>query len=337
MKTWKLLVVACMTAVLFDCGGGGGGGGSENNEPASQVTVSTLAGSGTPGFADGTGAMAQFYVPIGVAVDAGGNVYVADSYNNRIRKITPTGVVSTLAGSGAYGFADGTGTAVQFKNPQGVAVDAVGNVYVADTLNNSIRKVTPAGLVSTLGVTDGTTGAVMLFNYPTDVAVDAAGNIYVADYSNNSIRKITPAGVGSTLAGSTAGFANGAGATARFNNPAGVAVDTNVYVADQGNNSIRKITPTGVVSTLAGGFKNPQGIAVDAEGNVYVADTENCRIRKITPAGMVSTLAGSICGFADGTGSEAEFYQPTGVAVDAAGNVYVADFGNSRIRKITVK
>lgn len=316
--------------------------------------VTTLAGS-TGGFADGTGAAAKFYYPYGVATDAAGNVYVADTFNNKIRKITQSGEVSTFAGS-TYGFADGIGAAAQFIHPYGVATDNAGNLYVADSGNSKIRKITPAGVVSTLagstpGSVDGV-GTIAQFNSPTGVATDAAGNVYVADLNNNKIRKITPAGVVTTLAGSGIyGFANGTGMVAQFNYPLGVATDAagNVYVADSNNNKIRKITPMGVVSTLAGSslggfadgtgalamFKGPIGVATDAAGNVYVGDQLNNRIRKITPAGVVSTLAGRIQqGFADGAGDLAMFDYPYGVATDTVGNVYVADQGNNKIRKI---
>jgi sugar lactone lactonase YvrE len=260
--------------------------------------VTTLAGS-TTGFADGVATAARFSLPFGVAVDAAGNVYVADAGNHRIRKISPAGAVSTLAGS-TQGFVDGSGTAAQFNNPTAVAVDAAGNVYVADRSNHRIRKISPAGAVSTLaGSTQGSAdgvGTAAQFSNPEGVAVDAAGNVYVADLNNHRIRKITPAGAVSTLAGSTAGFADGVGAAAQFN--------------------------------------FPSGVAVDAAGNVYVADRSNHRIRKISPAGAVSTLAGSTQGFADGVGAAAQFSNPEGVAVDAAGNVYVADRSNHRIRKI---
>jgi fibronectin type 3 domain-containing protein/sugar lactone lactonase YvrE len=307
------------------------------------VMVTTLARSGT------------FNNPSGVAVDAAGNIYVADSFNYLIRKITLAGVVTTLAGSGTSGFANGTGTAAQFECPVGVALDATGAVYVADSWNHRIRKITPAGVVTTFAGsgTEGyvnRTGTAARFAYPFDVALDATGAVYVADASNNRIRKITPSGVVTTLAGSIQGYADGTGTEAQFYYLEGVAVDAAgiVYVADTSNNRIRKITPAGAVTTLAGStagyadgtgavaqFYLPYGVAVDAEGTVYVADTCNNRIRKITPAGVVTTLAGSTRGYADGTGSAAQFYLPYGVAVDAVGTVYVADTGNNRIRKIT--
>ena len=263
-----------------------------------QVTVTTLAGS-TQGFSDGTGSAAKFYYPQGVATDAAGNVYVADANNNKIRKITPAGEVSTLAGS-TQGYTDGSGDTAQFHAPISVATDAADNLYVGDVHNNIIRKITPTGEVSTLagstaGFADGTGAA--QFDQPWGVSTDTAGNVYVADANNNKIRKITPEGVVSTLAGSIQGYADGNGAAAKFFLPRGVATDT--------------------------------------AGNVYVADTSISKIRKISSAGVVSTLAGSTQGFADGTGAAAQFNQPFGLTTDAAGNVYVADTFNNKIRKIT--
>ena len=324
---------------------------------AAGAVVTTLAGSGAQGSTDATGTAATFYIPEGVAVDAAGNVYVADTGNHIIRKITPAGVVTTLAGSGAVGSTDATGTAASFFYPYGVAVDAAGNVYVADTFSNKIRKITPAGMVTTLagsgtaGSTDAT-GTAASFNLPSGVAVDAAGNVYVADTFSNKIRKISPAGGVTTLAGEVIGNTDGTGTAASFWRPYGVAVDVagNVYVADTNNNEIRKITPAGVVTTLAGSgafgstdgtgtaasFNLPHGVAVDAAGNVYVADYMNNKIRKISPAGVVTTLAGSgAVGSTDGTDTAATFNHPPGVAVDAAGKVYVADWGNNKIRKLT--
>ncbi|PKV50333.1 NHL repeat-containing protein [Aquimarina sp. MAR_2010_214] len=305
----------------------------------------------------GTGFANLYDDPTGVAVDGSGNVYVADFSNHVIRKITPSGVISTYAGSGTPGFADGNATTARFNFPFGVAVDAAGNVYVADRNNHRIRKITPAKVVTTVaggiqGYLDATgTGA--RFNHPQGVTVDGSGNIYVADNQNHRIRKITPAGAVSTFAGSQEGFADATGTGARFDNPSGITVDTNgnLYVADNQNHRIRKITPAAVVTTLAGRalagfvdgpgtsarFLNPTGVAVDASGNVYVADRLNQRIRKVTSAGVVSTIAGSISGFADGIGTVAKFRHPSGVAVDASGNVYVADERNNRIRKIIIQ
>ncbi len=330
----------------------------------SSDVVSTFAGwVGTSGSTDATGTAARFNAPSGVAVDASGYVYVADTTNNTIRKITPGGVVNTLAGLAVQqGAADGLGTAAQFYNARGVAVDKDGNAYVGDTSNHTIRKITPAGVVSTLaglagnpGSTDGT-GSLARFSSPWGVAVDATGNVYVADKFNYTLRKITPAGVVTTLAGlaGNPGSADGTGAAAQFFAPLGVAVDTagNVYVADNNNHTIRKITPAGEVTTLAGlagtwgsadgtgtsaKFKYPSAVAVDTGGYVYVADQSNYTIRMITPGGVVSTLAGlaGTPGSADGTGTAARFNTPWGVAVDAGGNVYVADVNNYSIRKVT--
>lgn len=330
--------------------------------------VGTLAG-GSPYFignaVDGTGAGASFNFPDGVAVDAAGNVYVADSSNSLIRKITPAGVVTTLAGTaGTIGFADGPAATAKFWSPSGVAVDAAGNVYVADTNNNRIRKITPAGVVSTLagsstgawGFTNGT-GSAASFYYPNDLVLDTAGNLYVADSGNNAIRKVTQGGVVSTVAGGgigVVGSTNGATASATFNAPRGVAVDAagNVYVADTGNHLIRKIA-AGQVTTFAGstlsgffgGFANgtgtasmfdsPMDVAVDGAGNVYVSDANNHLIRFITPNGVVTTLAGTTktIGSKDGPALSATFGALRGVAVDSAGNAYVSDA--DMIRKVT--
>jgi len=326
--------------------------------PQPVVDSLVIAGSDTAGFLNGVGTAARFNHPFGIAVDAAGNVYVADQGNSLIRKIDPALNVTTFAGkAGITGSANGMDTLAAFNKPFGVAVDASGNVYVADAGNNSIRAISPAGLVSTFagtGIPGFTNGAdTATFNSPLGVAVDGGGNVYVADYENDLIRKITPAGVVSMLAGTGAtGADNGTATTATFDLPEGVAVDAggNVYVADNGNNLIRKITPDGTVSTLAGSgsvgsangtgtaasFNSPFGIAVDATGNVYVADAGNNLIRKITPAGVVSTFAGSgKKGTGNATGAAASFNTPSGVAVDASGNVYVADENNNLIRKIT--
>jgi DNA-binding beta-propeller fold protein YncE len=216
------------------------------------VTVSTFAGSGTAGYLDGTGTAAQFNQPYGLAFDSTGNLYVADLQNHRIRRITPSGVVTTFAGSGVNGNVNGTGTAAQFNYPAGIAVDSAGNVYVADNGNRRIRKISPGGVVTTLagsgaaGFADGT-GVAALFNGPTGIAVDSAANVYVADRGNHRIRKITPGGVVTTIAGTgVLGFADGLGSTAQFYNPSDMGIDStgNIYVADQSNHRIRKIEIT---------------------------------------------------------------------------------------------
>jgi sugar lactone lactonase YvrE len=329
----------------------------------SPYTFTTLAGAAPVGSADGTGSAARFNQPIGGATDSSGNVYVADYENDTIRKITPAGVVTTLAGMvGIAGSADGAGSAARFNSPSGVATDSSGNVYVADSGNDTIRKITPAGVVTTLAGLAGITGSAdgagsaARFNFPFGVATDSSGNVYVADTGNSTIRQINPAGVVTTVAGlaGSSGSADGTGSVARFNGPSGVATDSlgNVYVADYFNSTIRKITPGGVVTTRAGlagsagsddgtgsaaRFDEPIGVATDSSGNVYVADYGNNTIRKITPAGVVTTLAGPArsVGSADGTGSAARFYNPQGVATDSSGNLYVADTYNSTIRKIT--
>lgn len=321
------------------------------------VTVSTFAGSATSGNVNGQGTAARFYYTCGIATDASGNIYVADTYNHAIRKITSSGLVSTIAGSGSSGTTEGQGTAAKFFYPRGLAVDASGNIYVADTYNHKIRKITSTGLVSTFAGTglrgsDDGSGADASFSGPTGIAIDGSGNILVADQSNNLIRKITPSGVVSTFAGSgTAGTADGQGVTAEFFFPYGIAADKsgNIFVTDNGSHKVRKITVGGLVSTFAGSgtqgdkdaqgvaasFNGPAGVATDAGGNLFVADESNRKIRSISSTGLVKTLAGSgVQGAADGAGSVAEFSIPRGVAIDGLGNIYIADYSNNTIRKI---
>ena len=328
------------------------------------LTFNTLAGLPAGGSADGSGGSARFNAPCGVAADSSGNVYVADTFNHTIRKITPAGVVSTLAGlAGVSGAVDATGSNARFNQPGGVTVDGSGNVYVGDSGNQTIRKITAGGVVSTWAGSAGVsgsadlTGTSALFNQPQGVAVDTSGNVYVADYGNHTVRKITPLRVVSTLAGSAgiSGTNDASGSSARFYQPEGVAVDSagNVYVADTANSTIRKVTASGVVSTLAGSagnsgsadgtgsiarFYQPEAVAVDGADNVYVGDYFNHTIRKVTSAGVVSTLAGLAgnYGSIDGTNSAARFWGPEGIAVNTNNlNLFVADTGNGTIRKIT--
>jgi hypothetical protein len=325
----------------------------------------TLAGlAGSLGSADGTGSAARFNFPYSIAIDTAGNVFVADTYNLTIRKVTSAGVVTTLAGTaGSTGSTDGTGSAARFRYPEGIAVDTAGNLFVADTFNHTIRKITSAGVVTTLAGTAGSsgstngTGSAARFDFPLDVAVDTAGNVFVADTDNHTIRKITSAGVVTTLAGTagSSGSTDGTGSAARFNFPSGVSLDTagNIFVSDQVNNTIRKVTSAGVVTTLAGTagssgstdgtgsaarFNFPWDIAVDTSGNVFVTDKDNFTIRKITSAGVVTTLAGTAgsSGSTDGIGSAARFGSPMGIAVDTAGNLFVTDQANHTIRSSTL-
>lgn len=326
-------------------------------QTAADVTVVTLAGSGAEGFLDGSAASAQFAGPDGIAVDAAGAVYIADGA--RIRRVTPPGTVTTLAGGDGNGFDDGPATAARFDAPAGLAVDLSGAVYVADRDNHRIRRIAPDGTVSTLagtgeaGFGNGPTRAAR-FNSPAGVAVDGAGAVYVADSLNHCIRRISTTNEVTTFAGGcgeeSGDFVDGPATVARFSFPLGIAVDRagTVYVADTYNARVRRITATGEVTTLAGSgldgsidgpagiaqFSDPLAIAIAPDGAVIVVDKGN-RIRLITPDGAVATLAGtSEPGFADGPGDQARFNAPSGVAVDAAGIVYVADAGNHRIRAI---
>lgn len=313
------------------------------------LTVSTWAGTaGQWGSIDGTGPAARFYYPRGVAVDSHGNGYVADSENHTIRKISPAGEVTTLAGTaGQAGSTDAAGAAARFRYPRGVAVDAEGNVYVGDTDNHTIRRITPSGEVTTVagsagawGTADGT-GAAARFYSPIGLAFDPAGNLLVGDSSNHTIRKMSPAGEVTTLAGlaGTSGSADGTGSAARFFYPYGVAVDSagDVWVADSSNGAVRKVSPEGVVTTLATGLAGPYGVATAPSGAVYVSNTNQYDIRRVYPvlgAVPVAGLAGN-SGSADGTGTVARFFLPALIAADSAGNVYVADRFNHTIRRAT--
>lgn len=314
-------------------------------------TVSTIAGS-SAGFADGQGAAARFELPYGLAIRPNGNLLVADQDNHRIREVTPAGLVSTFAGTGTQGDADGTRTTAEFNSPECIALDSDGTIYVTEYFSR-IRQISPSGDVTTFAGT-GTDGyqngpaADAMFNSPYGIVVAPDHTVFVTDTYNHCIRQISQ-GVVSTLAGNgSAGLADGQGSAARFYQPRGLTLDGqgNLIVTDSGNHAIRKVTRDGTVTTLAGGtkagyydgngsealFDKPVAAAVDANGLIYVADLNNHVIRLVTPQGVVSTYAGTGAGsFGDGPAKTAQFGLPSGVAFDANGRLFVVD---DRIRQI---
>ena len=338
---------------------------------ASAYTFTTLAGqAGMGGDVDGTGASARFARPQGVAVDAAGNLYVLDTGSETIRKVSPAGVVAPFSGvpldlqpprSTVIGTppVDGDATTAEFSGLQGICIDKNGNLYVTDGV--FVREVSPTGLVTTLaggaqpgpgGTGDGL-GSGASFNSPEGIAVDSSGNLYVADASVDLIRKVDTTGRVSTIAGFPQQFGeiDGTGSAAHFDNPVAVAVDANVniFVGDASGYTVRKVTPGGVVTTVAGSKNNDgtadgsgsaaqfypmNGMAIDSGGNLFVTEANNT-IRKVTSAGVVTTIAGTsnVGGTANGTGAAALFNDPYGVAVDAAGDLFVADYDNETIRE----
>ena len=320
--------------------GGGGGSGSSTITPPPAATLELLAGLPITGYTsvDGTGTDARFNLPTGIVADPAGVLYVADSRASAIRKITPTGVVTTFAGTlGASGFADGVGAAARFGGPSGIyqglgglAMDSVGNIYVADGGNNRIRKITPQGVVTTLaggaaaGSTDGP-GSEARFDVPAAIAVDAQGNLYVGEAGKPRIRKISPAGMVTTIAGgSESGHVDGPAPSARFGLIAGFAMDTagNLYIADAGNYAIRKLGIDGNVTTVRGGIGNStllvaHAVAVDDAGVLYVGGGG---LQKILPSGAMSTIA---------------YGGPAGIALTKDGRVYYADYVNSAVFEIS--
>ncbi|WP_434756378.1 S-layer homology domain-containing protein [Paenibacillus amylolyticus] len=336
---------------------------------ADRYIIKRVAGTGSSGYSGDGGAAvsAQLKGPYGVAVDSNENVYIVDYANDRIRKVDKEGKISTLAGNGISGYSGdgGAATLAQLKNPTGVAVDSSGNVYIADSGNNGIRKVDKEGKISTLAGTgtagysgDGGAATSTQLKNPYGVAVDNSGNVYIADSGNNGIRKVDKEGKISTLAGNgISGYSGDGGAAtlAQLKNPTGVAVDSsgNVYIADSGNNGIRKVDKEGKISTLAGTgtagysgdggaatsakFFSPIGVTVDSSGNVYIVDYGNQRIRKVDKEGKISTLAGTgTAGYSGdgGAATSAQLNYPRGAAVDSSGNVYIADYANYMIRKL---
>jgi trimeric autotransporter adhesin len=337
---------------------------------AADGSINLTAGVGSSGYSGdgGPATAAQLDSPWGVAVDSAGNLYIADQDNNRIRKVTTVGIISTVAGNGTSGYSGdrGPATAAKLSGPTGVAVDSAGNLYIADINNNRIRKVTTAGIISTVAGNgtrgysgDGGPATAAKINNPTGVAVDSAGNLYIVDSQNDRIRKVTTSGIISTAAGNgIRGYSGDGGqaTAAQLSNPQGVAVDSggNLYIAFLGNSRIRKVTAAGIISAVAGNgtggyggdggvataaqLRGPTGVAVDSAGNLYIADYGNKRIRKVTTAGIIRTVAGNGYWGRDGDTGPAtamQLYNPTGVAVDSAGNLYIAELNGQRIRKVT--
>jgi len=340
---------------------------------SSQNTVFTYAGSGFPGYIDGDSTNASFNFPRGIAIDPTGNVYVVDGNNHVIRKISTTGTVSTFAGTpNMPGYQDGPADSAQFNDPFNICIDPNGNFYVSDFQNHRIRKIDTNGMVTTVagsgidGWRDGMADSAQ-FNYPRGICVDDAGNLYVGDSWNHRIRKIDTNGMVTTFAGynptigvqTVGSFMDGPDTTARFYTPTEVSIDSanNVYVADAFNHRIRKITPNGIVSTvagsgasgpMAGGFQNGPGVqamfdtptAVHAtlEGDLFVGDGSNHRIRRIDSNNEVSTFAGTGgSGLGNGPDSLATFNFPRGIVKDYTRNrLYVVDASNNTIRYIQI-
>lgn len=338
-----------------------------STQPCASLYIITAVGNGVLGFAGdgGQAVKAEINQASGVAVDSSGNFYLADAFNNRIRKIDTSGVITTVAGSGVYSYSGdgGPATSAQLFAPHAAAVDVNGNLFIADTDNNVVREVTSKGVISTIAGTgaSGSSGdngpaTAATLNLPQGVAVDLSGNVFVADTANSRVRKISNGTITNYAGNGTAGYSgNGGSATgATLNTPVGLAVDKSgsLYIADQGNNVVRMVSAGGTITTFAGNgtqgysgnggpatsaqLNGPQGVAVDSSGNVYIADTLNSVIREVTPNGVIQTIAGTgIAGYSGdgGLAIAAQLGSPTSVGVDVAGNLYVTDSG-TRVRKI---
>lgn len=359
------LVALGLIASLVACGGSGSKAGASGGS-----VITTFAGSTNSGFGGdgGQANQAQLNQPTSAAFDGSGNMFLADTGNNRIRKITSAGVISTVVGNGVPGFSGdgGAATSASLQGPRGVAVDGSGNLYISDSINSRIRKVTPSGVISTIAGTgvpgfsgDGGPAAKAQISNPQGIAVDGSGNIYFADQGNARIRAINGGtGVITTIAGNgTPGFGGdgSVGTSAQLNIPSGIFLDGsgNLFIADQLNDRIRKVTVSGGnISTVAGngtaGFagdgaaatsaelNHPAGVTVDSSGNVYIADTVNSRVRKVSGSN-ISTIAGTSTPGVTGDGGpahDAQLFGPNGVVVNGS-TLYIIDTGNNRVRAIT--
>jgi len=330
--------------------------------------ITTIAGNGTAGYSGDRGAatLARISNPYGVALDSSGNLYIADSHNNRIRKVSTSGMITTVAGNGTWGYNGDNiaATAAELANPTGVALDSSGNLYIADLENARIRRVSTSGIITTVagkatpgfsGDGGSATSAELLM--PCGIALDSSGNLFIADNNNYRIRKVDASGTITTVAGDGTAAFNGDGiiaTSAEISNPTGVALDSsgNLYIADQGNNRIRKVSTSGIITTVAGGgtgglgdggaatsaeLSAPSCVVVDSSGNLYIADTNDGCIVRVNTSGIITIVAG------DGTfgyngdniaPTAAKLALPYGVALDSSGSLYIADSLNQRIRKV---
>jgi sugar lactone lactonase YvrE len=324
-------------------------------------TITTFAGGGV---GDGGPAVnAAVNNPSAVAVDTAGNLYITDSGNNRVRKVSTSGTITTVAGNGTPGFSGDGGPAADasLNNPSAVAVDSAGNLYIADAHNHRVRKVSVSGTITTIAGTggfgysgDGGSATSAELYFPQGVAVDAAGNLFIADTNNDRVRKVSVSGTITTVAGNGSSGDGGPAIDASLSFPQGVVVDAagNLYIADTSNHRVRKVSVSGTITTIAGvgssGYSGdggsaidatvffPRGVAVDAAGNLFIADTSNHRVRKVSVSGTITTVAGNGSSGDGGPAIDASLSFPQGVVVDAAGNLYIADINNHRVRKVSV-
>ncbi len=331
--------------------------------------IVTMAGDSIGGYSgdDSLATHAELMTPSGVAADRHGNIYIVDQNNNRCRKVDAAGIITTIAGDGTHGYTGDSSlaTASELYYPTGVAVDAKGNIYIADQFNNAIRKIDTAGIITTFAG-NGTTGfsgdsgiaTTAQLWHPADVGIDGRGNVYIVDQDNSRIRKVDTFGIITTFAGTGAPGYNGDSIladTAQLNFPQGIAVDRygNVFIADFYNSRIRKVDTTGMITTVAGngtgGYNgdnipaigaeifDASAVAIDDTGNIYISDYYNSRIRKVNVAGIITTVTGNDTAGFRGDGGPAiagEINYPEGVAVDTNGNIYIADYSNGRVRKV---
>jgi sugar lactone lactonase YvrE len=328
--------------------------------------IITVAGNGSWGYGGDAGfsTSAQLFYPSGVAVDSVGNLFIADTENHRVRKVSSSGVITTVAGGGEYGRDGGPATSAHLYTPSGVAIDSAGNLFISDTGNYSVRKVSASGIITTVagngsGGYSGDDGSATWaqLSLPYGVAVDSTGNIFIADTTNHRIRKVSTSGIITTIAGNGSGGFSGDGGpatSAQLYYPNGVAIDSvgNLFIVDTRNSRIRKVSASGIITTIAGGGENglgdggpatlaslswPNGVAIDSDGDIFIADYLGRSIRKVSSLGIITTVAGDGTeGFSGdgGPATSAQLSQPSGVAVDSTGTIFIADRSNSRIRQV---